>query len=163
MKIDYLGHAGFLLCNGMGKKIIIDPYNVSDNAPKADLILITHSHFDHCSIKDIEKLAREGTTVLVPADAQSKINKIKGIEMQIVEVGDALNFGGIKIEAVPAYNVNKDFHPKREGWMGYVVKFNDVIVYHSGDTDKIPEMRNLTGYGKRGMSLLSCCLFLGNM
>lgn len=148
VKIDYLGHSGFLFSNG--KSIIIDPYNLPEKPVKADLILITHSHYDHCSIKDIEKVKKEGSVVVIPADAQSKITKVDGVNMQIIEPGDELTFGSVKVEAVPAYNVNKNFHPKREGWMGYVVKFKDVVIYHSGDSDSIPEMRNLTGYGKHG-------------
>jgi len=149
VKIDYLGHSGFMISNGNGKKIVIDPYNVSDRVEKADLILVTHSHYDHCSIKDIEKLAKKGTIVVIPADAQSKITKIKDVEMQIIESGEEFAFGPVKVQAVPAYNVEKDFHPKSEGWMGFVIKISDVIVYHAGDTDKIPEMSKLSGYGKR--------------
>ena len=70
--------------------------------------------------------------------------------MQIIEPGEEFQFGNIKIEAVPAYNVKKEFHPKREGWMGFVIKFKEVVIYHTGDSDKIPEMSKLTGYGKRG-------------
>ena len=149
IKIDFLGHDGFLI-TAKGERIAIDPYNISNNVGKADLILITHSHYDHCSIKDISKLSRQGTVIAVPAYAQSKITKIKGVEMQIIEVGDEFAFGNIKIEALPAYNVNKKFHPKKEGWLGYIIKINDVIIYHSGDCDRIPEMEKLTGYGKHG-------------
>ena len=150
VKIEFLGHSGFLISNGSGKRIVIDPYNVSDNVGKADIILITHSHYDHCSIKDIGKLVKEGTILVITPDSQSKITKIEGVEMQIVEVGDELEFGNIKIEALPAYNIGKDFHPKNEGWLGYLVKINDVVIYHTGDSDKIPEMEKLTGYGKHG-------------
>ncbi len=150
IQLDFLGHSGFMITSSAGKKIAIDPYNVSSNVPKADLILITHSHYDHCSIKDIEKLSEEGTTIIIPPDAQSKITKIKGIEMQIIESGDEFQFQKIKIEAIPAYNINKEFHPKGEGWLGYVIKLKDVIIYHAGDTDKIPEMPRLTGHGKHG-------------
>jgi L-ascorbate metabolism protein UlaG (beta-lactamase superfamily) len=149
VRIDYLGHSGFMISNGNNKKIVIDPYNVSDKVEKADLILITHTHYDHCSIKDIMKLAKKGTTIVIPADAQSKITKIKDIEMQIIEPGEEFTFGAVKVQAVPAYNVEKDFHPKSEGWMGYVIKISDVIIYHAGDTDKIPEMSKLNGYGKK--------------
>lgn len=149
VKINFLGHSGFLI-EANNKRIVIDPYNTSDNLDKSDIILITHSHYDHCSIKDINKLSRRGTIILTPADAQSKITRIEGVEMQIVEVGDEISFGNMKIEAVPAYNVNKDFHPKKEGWFGYIIKFNNIIIYHSGDGDKIPEMQNLTGYAKQG-------------
>jgi len=68
--------------------------------------------------------------------------------MQVIEVGDKMDVGGIKIEAVSAYNLNKDFHPKEEGWLGYLVKLKKIIIYHAGDTDFIPEIKNLSGYGK---------------
>ena len=150
IKILYLGHSGFLINNE--KKIAIDPYNVTDGAlaEKADLILITHSHYDHCSIKDIQKLSKKGTIIVVSADAQSKISHVEDVEMQIIEVGDELSFWGVKISAVPAYNVDKEFHPKSEGWMGYIIKMGNVVVYHAGDSDKIPEMSKLSGYGKDG-------------
>jgi len=150
VKLEFLGHSGFLITNGGGKRIAIDPYNVSDKIGKVDLILITHCHYDSCSIKDIKKLAKEGTVVVIPADAQSKITRIEGVDMQIIEIGDEIGFGNVRIEAIPAYNVDKDFHPKREGWMGYILKMKEVIVYHAGDSDRIPEMKRLTGYGKHG-------------
>lgn len=148
IELLFLGHSGFFISNE--KKIAIDPYNVSDGLEKADLILITHSHYDHCSIKDIQKLAKKGTIVVVPADAQSKIAKVEDVEMQIIEAGDELTFGGVKVSAVPAYNIDKEFHTKADGWVGYVVKLDNVIIYHAGDSDKIPEMQKLSGYGKEG-------------
>ena len=153
IKISYLGHSGFVIANG--KRIAIDPYNISGNIEKVDLILITHSHYDHCSIKDIQKLAKKGTIVVVPADAQSKITRVEDVEMQIIENGDELEFGDVKISAVPAYNVDKDFHPKSEGWIGYVVKMGNVVVYHAGDSDRIPEMSKLSGYGKEGNKFIA--------
>lgn len=150
VKIEFLGHSGFLLVNSGGKRIAIDPYNVSSDVGKVDLILITHGHYDHCSIKDIEHLAREGTIIVVPPDAQSKVNRVKDIEMQVMNVEDEFNFGDVKIETIPAYNIGKEFHPKKEGWVGYVLKFKNVVVYHAGDTDKIPEMRKLIGYSGKG-------------
>jgi L-ascorbate metabolism protein UlaG (beta-lactamase superfamily) len=154
IRIEYLGHSGFFISGG-GKDIAIDPFNVSGYAPKADLILITHSHYDHCSIKDIEKIKKAGATVVIPADAQSKITKIDNVAMEIIEPGDELQFGNIKVEAIPAYNLNKTFHTKKDGWMGFVVKFKDVVVYHTGDSDKIPEMNKLTGYGKHGVEFIA--------
>jgi len=150
IKLDFLGHSGFLIVDENGKRIAIDPYNVSDGVGKVDLILITHSHYDHCSIKDLEKLSGKGTVIVIPADCQSKVTKIDDVEMQIIEVGDELTFGNVKVETVVSYNVNKDFHPKTEGWLGYLIKLRGVVVYHAGDSDKIPEMRRLTGYGKHG-------------
>ncbi|MBU1988691.1 MAG: MBL fold metallo-hydrolase, partial [Nanoarchaeota archaeon] len=83
INIEFLGHSGFLFTNRTGKKIAIDPYKISDKVPQADLILITHSHYDHCSIEDIQKIARQGTTIVIPADAQSKITKVNDVEIQI--------------------------------------------------------------------------------
>lgn len=148
VSIDFLGHSGFLIGNGGGKKIAIDPYNVSDNAPKVDLIVISHSHYDHCSIKDIQKLAKEKCVVIIPADAQSKITKIENVEMQVIEVGDEFTWGNFKVEAFPAYNIDKKYHPKNEGWLGFVIKIDNLAIYHAGDSDKIKEMEKLTGYGK---------------
>lgn len=157
VKIEWLGHDGFLISNGDGKKIFIDPFNVSESvsAQKADFIFITHSHYDHCSIKDIEKISKNGTTIIVPADAQSKITKIEGISMEVIEAGDEIDLGKFKVEAIPAYNVGKDFHTKADGFLGYLFKFDKVIIYHSGDTDKIPEMERLTGYGKHGQEFIT--------
>lgn len=148
VKIDFLGHAGVMLFNG--KKIAIDPYNISDNVEKADIVLLTHSHYDHCSIKDIEKIVSLGSLIICTADSQSKVMKIEGVQIQVVEVGDEVEFGNIKIEMMAAYNKHKEFHPKSEGWVGYIIKMKDVIVYHAGDTDFIPEMQKLSGYGKHG-------------
>lgn len=148
IEIEFLGHSGFLITLDDKKRIAIDPYNVSDKCPKADLILITHSHYDHCSIKDIEKISRAGTVIAVPPDAQSKITRVKDVEMQIVEVEDEFKFGDVKVSAVSSYNLNKKFHPKKEGWLGYLLTMNKVVLYHAGDTDKIPEMEKLTGYSK---------------
>ena len=144
VKIEFLGHSGFLISsNGSSKKIVIDPYNVSGNVnEKADVILITHSHYDHCSIKDIEKLSKQGTKIIMPADCQSKVVKVEGVNLEIVEVGDKIDLPGLKIEAVAAYN--------SEGWVGFLIKMKNVIVYHSGDSDFIPEMKKLSGYGKHG-------------
>jgi len=155
VNLEFLGHSGFLIVAKNGKRIAIDPYNISQKIEPVDLILITHSHYDHCSIKDIQALSRQGTVIVIPADAQSKIAKVENIDMQIIEVGDELDFGNIRVEAMVAYNVDKDFHPKREGWLGYLIKLKDVVIYHSGDTDKIPEMKNLTGYGKHDKKFIA--------
>ncbi len=156
IELSWMGHDGFLISNG--KRIAIDPYNVSDKAEKADVILITHDHSDHCSVKDIQKLSKVGTIVVGIAHIQSSVMKVEGVQVQPIEVGDEVSFDDVVIEAVPAYNLNKYrdaekksvFHPKSEGYVGYVIKIGKVIIYHAGDTDVIPEMHKLTGYGKQG-------------
>jgi len=155
VNLEFLGHSGFLIISKGGKRIAIDPYNISQKIESVDLILITHSHYDHCSVKDIESLCRKGTVIVIPADAQSKITRIENVSMEIIEIGDEIEIGNLKIEAVPAYNVNKEFHPKAEGWLGYLIKLKDVVIYHAGDTDKIPEMKRLTGHGKHGREFVA--------
>lgn len=148
INLKWLGNASFLIKNSA--TIYIDPYNIN-KTEKADIILITHSHYDHCSIPDIQKVAKEGTIIVMPADAQSKITKLnERVKMEIVEPGDELTIKNIKISTIPSYNKNKQFHPKQELWIGYVIKMNNNIIYHAGDTDLIPEMQKLTGYGKQG-------------
>jgi L-ascorbate metabolism protein UlaG (beta-lactamase superfamily) len=154
VELRWLGHAGFCIVFE-DKRIYVDPYNISFQG-EANIILITHSHYDHCSVEDISKIAKDGTVVVLPADAQSKVTRIKKkIEMQVVEPGDSLDLDWIKVEMVPAYNLGKEFHPKSEGWIGYVVKMGNVVVYHAGDTDSIPEMEKLTGYGKKGNEFIA--------
>ena len=153
VRLEFLGHSGFLLEKD-GKRIAIDPCNISDSKiGKVDVVLITHSHHNSCSIKDIERVVdkEKGTVVICPADCQSKILKLQGVKIEIAEVGDKMDFldGGMKVETFPAYNKYRDDHPKSEGWLGFVIKTNDVVVYHAGDTDFIPEMQKLSGYGKR--------------
>jgi L-ascorbate metabolism protein UlaG (beta-lactamase superfamily) len=97
----------------------------------------------------MEKVVKEGTTVVVPADCQSKVTRFKvPVKIEVVEPGRELNLGDIKLVAMPSYNIDKHFHPKEEGWIGYLIKMNEVLIYHAGDTDNIPEMQKLTGYSK---------------
>ena len=149
VEIKWLGHSGFLIIpNGSSKKIIyVDPYNIKEGTEKADLILITHSHYDHCSVADMEKIIKEGTKIIIPADCQSKVTRFDvPIDIQVVEPGDELKFVDVKISVLFAYNLDKPFHPKEEGWMGYLIKIGNILIYHAGDTDVIPEMQKLTGY-----------------
>ena len=126
LKIIWLGHAGFRIEAG-GRVVYIDPYQIT-NGPKADLILCTHSHFDHQDEKSIKALSKEETEVLIGGE-----NIKEGEEKQISE---------IKVKAVPAYNLKKHFHPRGAG-VGFVIEITGKKIYHAGDTDVIPEMENL--------------------
>lgn len=154
VEISWLGHSGFLLENS--KIIYIDPYNISsENLPKADVVLITHGHYDHCSFADLKKVVKEGTRIFATPDSQSKLLKFDfPIKLEIVSPGEDYDLGSVKISTVPAYNVDKPFHSKSEDLVGYVVKMNGVIVYHAGDTDKVPEMQKLTGFNQYFVALL---------
>ena len=154
VEIKWLGHSGFLIKNS--KIIYIDPYNIKDNSEKADLILITHSHYDHCSVADINKIIKEGTKIVITADCQSKIARFNiPIEMCIIEPGQELIYKGIKIFTLPSYNIDKPFHSKEEFWVGYIIKMNQFLIYHAGDTDVIPEMQKLTGYKQQGSNFVA--------
>ncbi len=154
VEIKWLGHAGFLIKNS--KVIYVDPYNIRDGSEKADLILITHSHYDHCSVADIQKIVKEDTKIILTADSQSKITRFDvPIKIEIIETGQEIDLHDVKISAVPAYNTDKHFHPKDEAWIGYLIKMNNVIIYHAGDTDVIPEMQKLTGYKQEGTEFVA--------
>jgi len=154
IELRWLGHSGFFIKNS--KNIYIDPYNIKDQETKADIVLITHGHYDHCSLDDLKKVVKEGTRVFVTADAQSKITRFDiPVKIEIVEPGMEIDLGDIKLATLPAYNIDKHFHAKEEGWVGYLIKINDVIVYHSGDTDLIPEMQKLTGHKQSGKTFVA--------
>ncbi len=154
IEIKWLGHAGFMIKNS--KTIYIDPFNISENCEKADIILITHGHYDHCSMDDIGKIIQGKTKIFVTADAQSKVTRFNlPIKINVVEPNQEFDLIGVKISTLPAYNIDKPFHSKEEGWVGYVIKINDCIIYHTGDTDKIPEMQKLTGYKQPGKKFVA--------
>ncbi|GBC74786.1 hypothetical protein HRbin06_00093 [archaeon HR06] len=144
VKIRWLGHDGFIIQNG--KKICIDPYEIRISE-KVDILLITHEHFDHCSLKDIKKVCGENTIIF--AIPSCKLEGLKVKEVRYLKPGDKVSLDDIGIEAVPAYNVNKfrapnqPFHPKEDGKLGYIVTIKGVRIYHMGDTDFIEEMKNL--------------------
>jgi len=150
VELRWLGHAGFLI-NAHGKVIYIDPYNIKEGLPAADIIFLTHSHSDHCSLPDLMKVIKEGTKIVAPADCQSTITKLEtSVDIELVEPEMEFQLGNVKVDVMPSYNINKHFHSKEEGWVGYVIKLDGVVIYHSGDTDVIPEMEKLTGYKQPG-------------
>ena len=136
-KIVWLGHDGFRIDGS--KTVYIDPYQIPDS-PRADLILITHEHFDHCSPDDVVKIQQSGSVIVTEKDSAAKLSG----DVRVVSVGETLSVDDINIEAVPAYNTDKDFHPKSKGWLGFIVEIDGVKVYHAGDTDFIPEMKDFT-------------------
>lgn len=152
-ELEFLGHSGFIV-KFNGKIIAVDPYRISDNVPKADVVLITHSHNDHCSIRDIQKIIKKGAVVLCPVDCQSALMKVKDVEVHIVEKREILDFKKFKVECVSAYTNNKH-HPSSEGWLGYLVKFENNVIYFSGDTDLTPELKSLSGYGKNDNNFIA--------
>ncbi len=136
INIEWLGHATFKTWDGV--LVYTDPFVLPEDAEKADLILVTHGHSDHCNPNNIDQV-RKVDTVIVTTSACA--NKLSG-DVRAIKVGDTLTVKGIAIEVVPAYNIEKAFHPKGEG-IGFVFEVDGVRIYHAGDTDFIPEMKDL--------------------
>ena len=134
-KIHWLGHASLRI--DADKIIYIDPYELSAATPKADIVLITHEQFDHFSAKDLEMITTPATQFVSIA---SVTGQLPGRIVHTVKPGASLTVDGIPIEVVPAYNMNKQFHPRSAGHVGYIVAVDGQRVYHAGDTDLIPEM-----------------------
>jgi L-ascorbate metabolism protein UlaG (beta-lactamase superfamily) len=135
-KIVWLGHDAFRVDGS--KKVFFDPYQI-ESGQKADIILVTHEHFDHCSPEDVAKITQSDTVTVTEKDSAQKLTGT----IKTVQPGDSLTIEGVSIEAVPAYNIDKDFHPKANGWLGFILEMDGVRIYHAGDTDFIPEMKDL--------------------
>lgn len=120
-----------------------DPFKVNKEYKDADIIFITHSHYDHFSEEDIEKVRKDNTYLVVPEDCLIKSLKMGFDESRIlvVEPGEKYELLGIKFETVPAYNIEKQYHSKESNWVGYILEINDVHYYISGDTDITPEAK----------------------
>jgi L-ascorbate metabolism protein UlaG (beta-lactamase superfamily) len=138
--IKWLGHASILISTG-GKNIYIDPWKLIKDQPKADLICITHSHYDHFSPDDINKILKKETFLI---GATGTVNKIKAGEKREIRPGEEVNLGWVKVKGVPAYNINKNFHPKTSNFLGFLIEIEGNRIYIAGDTDFIPEMKEIS-------------------
>lgn len=132
--IHWLGHDTFKIVGE--KTIYTDPFKIKKK-DTADIILITHEHFDHCSPADIKMIQGENTIIVATADCAGKLTG----NVKTVKPGDRITVHGIEIEAVPSYNTNKQFHPKSNNWVGYIFTVQGQRIYIAGDTDYIPEMK----------------------
>jgi L-ascorbate metabolism protein UlaG (beta-lactamase superfamily) len=147
--LDWLGHAAFRITVGRAN-VYIDPYRIPEDAPPADLILVTHGHYDHFSPQDVERLSTRDTWLVGPAAVAERV----GGRVHRIGPGELLEdelVRGIHVRAVAAYNTSKrdpdgkPFHPRDAGWVGYELNIRGERLYHSGDTDVIPEMDTVTG------------------
>lgn len=125
------------------KTLYFDPLHITDAAHDADIVFITHEHFDHFSPQDIEKVSNENTLYVAPKSMAAAL-KNAGIQSEkcvFVAPGDEIQPLGVAVEVVRSYNISKAFHPKQNGWVGYVVNICGSRVYVCGDTDDTPEAR----------------------
>lgn len=148
LQVERPNHACIRVKSG-SKTICFDPFQVEDGEP-SDLILISHEHYDHCSPDDIRRHVRPGTVIMAAEECAPKLEGV-GADVVLVKPGDSVEAAGLRVEAVRAYNTNKFkspgqvFHPKSDGKCGFVVDVGGIRVYHAGDTDMIPEMKELGG------------------
>lgn len=138
--IHWLGHDSVRIDASL--TVYIDPWEV--DGPQADLILITHDHFDHCDGPTVKKLAGGKTMIVADRDSIAKL-KEEGVSAQFtsMEPGDEIEFKGVNIKALPSYNTNKDFHPRAKNNLGYILTLDGLSIYHAGDSDFIPEMKGI--------------------
>ncbi|MEW6584769.1 MAG: MBL fold metallo-hydrolase [Nitrospirota bacterium] len=133
--IHWLGHDTFKI--GGEKVIYTDPFKIK-RKDTADIILITHEHYDHCSPEDVKMIQGPDTVIVTTSDCSKKLTG----NIRIVKPGDKMTIGGVSVEAVPSYNLNKQFHTKDRGWVGYIFTLSGHRIYIAGDTDYIPEMKD---------------------
>jgi L-ascorbate metabolism protein UlaG (beta-lactamase superfamily) len=139
--IHWLGHDSFRIDGGV--TVYIDPWKLPAGQPAAGLILVTHDHFDHLSLPDIEAIAGPDTVLVGPASVTAQVS---GLASVTLAPGESAEVAGVEVLAVPAYNVDKfrapgqPYHPRESGGVGYVVALDGVRYYHAGDTDAVPEM-----------------------
>jgi L-ascorbate metabolism protein UlaG (beta-lactamase superfamily) len=138
-KIKWYGHASFKIS---GEKVIyIDPWKIQDEE-KADIILISHSHYDHFSLEDIKKITTRETEILMTPDCQSKLRDVPE-RVTLIYPMKKYNVKNILIETTPSYNINKKFHPKENDWVGFIISNSKKRIFYTGDTDNIPEIKNI--------------------
>lgn len=135
--IAWLGHDAFKIA--ASKIIYLDPFELAGDLEPADVICITHEHHDHCSPEDVARIRREDTVVVAAENCRGMLDG----DVRYVKAGDTVTIGELSIEAIPAYNVNKKFHPREAGGVGYVLTVDGTTIYHAGDSDPIPEMEGL--------------------
>lgn len=135
-RIFWLGHSTVKIT---GEKVIyVDPWKLKSAEP-ADLILISHSHYDHLSAEDVAKIRKADTVILATPDAASALTG----DVRALRPGDKVTVQGVAVEAVPSYNTNKAFHPRNNDWIGFVVTVGGQRIYYAGDTDVVPEMNHI--------------------
>ena len=122
------------------KIIYVDPFKIQKEEHDADIIFITHDHYDHYSPEDVEKVIKEDTIIVAPKTVKA-LSKMKNVIL--IEPNDRCEVKGIKVQTIPSYNVSKKFHPNENEWVGYNIEIDEVRYYIAGDTDITPENKQV--------------------
>ncbi|MBQ8598248.1 MAG: MBL fold metallo-hydrolase [Lachnospiraceae bacterium] len=123
------------------KTIYFDPLDIEGEPHDADMVFVTHEHYDHFSPDDIKKVLKKDTQIIVPSVMLDMVMK-NNFPIQTfhgIRPGEKQNFDGVKCQGIPAYNIDKAFHPKTNQWLGYLVELDGKTYYAMGDTDATPE------------------------
>ena len=125
--------------------IYIDPFKIDENYSDADIIFITHNHYDHFSPNDINKVRKQDTIIIAPEDLFEELQNLRFQQENIITVKpeEKNTIKRIRFETIPAYNVNKKFHPKENGWVGYTIEIDGIRYYIAGDTDITEENKKV--------------------
>ena len=121
------------------KTIYFDPYKIEKIMSDADIIFITHEHYDHFDIDSINKIKNNNTIIIAPKSMEESIKKIEFKDYIFLNPNEEINVNNINIKTIPAYNIKKSFHPKENNWLGYIITYNNISYYIAGDTDKTEE------------------------
>jgi len=135
-----MSHATFKIKMNSGKLIYLDPYQIPKDAEKADIIISSHSHGDHFDNRSIKTIIKDSSILLGPVSISSNLNKFNGKGLKF---GEVFEVDDIKIELVPSYTIKKGTHPKSNEWAGTIIEAEGKRIYHAGDTERIPEMKDL--------------------
>jgi len=127
----------------LDKIIYFDPYGINKKTRDADIIFITHEHFDHYSPDDINKITNENTVIVCPKSMNELMSKTDYKYIKYVEPYEQYSLGDISFQPIPAYNISKQFHPKEKEWLGYIVEMGEIRFYVAGDTDLTKEAKNV--------------------
>ena len=141
--IEVLCHSSIRFNKGL--IIYFDPFKINKNYNDADIIFITHSHYDHYSEEDISKVIKDNSTIVVPKDLEDMVLQFGFAKEHIIVVSPNEEYSVLRInfKTIPAYNTNKNFHPKSNEWVGYIVNLDQTTYYIAGDTDITEENRQV--------------------